>query len=84
MIVGKMSKSNPGNLGYIPAEVLIVKLDEAGIVTRYKKTFKPKSVLILKPGADLEIASGENYCEVLYNGEKWFVKDNDISIISSI
>ena len=73
-----------GDLAFIPAEVMILKIGKSGIVKRYKKTLKPKNVLILKPGADLEIASGENYCEVLYNGEKWFVKDNDISIISSI
>ena len=78
-MMSKMNKSNLGNLGHIPAEVLIVKLDEAGTVTRYKKTFKPKSVLIVDSLTD----SQYNY-EVLYNGEKWFVKDDDISIISSI
>ncbi len=77
-MMSKVNKTNLGNLGYIPAEVLIVKLDEAGIVTRYKKTFKPKSVLIVDSLTD----SQYDY-EVLYNGEKWFVKDDDISIISN-
>ena len=56
-----------GDLAFIPAEVMILKIGKSGIVKRYKKTLKPKNVLILKPGVDLEMPSGENYCEILYN-----------------
>ncbi len=70
-----------GNIGYIPSEVLIVKLNESGNVTKCEKILKPKSVLILEPPLH---SAGNSYHEILYNGEKWFVKENDISIISNI
>ena len=70
-------KWKAGDLAFIPAEVMIIKIGESGSVKRYKKTLKPKNVLILKPGSDLNMPSGGDYCEILYNGENWFVKNTD-------
>jgi hypothetical protein len=67
-----------GDLAFIPADVMMLKIGESGAVKRYKKTLKPKNVLIIKPETDVEVSSGENYCEILYNGEKWYVKKTDI------
>jgi hypothetical protein len=76
-----MNKTNTGNLGYIPSEVLIVKINESGNVTRCEKTSKPKNVLILEP---VIWGGGKSYHEILYDGEKWFVSESDISIIPHI
>lgn len=65
-----------GDLAFIPADVTIVKVGKHGTVKKSQKTIKPKNVLILKLSADIEI--GEDYYEVLYNGENWYVKDTDI------
>jgi hypothetical protein len=64
-----------GDLAFIPAEVMILKIGEAGAVRRYKKTLKPKNVLIVKSAVSHK---GDGYCEILYNGESWLVKKTDI------
>jgi|TARA_R110000824_G_scaffold71132_3_gene182348 hypothetical protein len=71
-------KWEAGDLAFIPAEVMILKVNKSGAVRKYKKTLKPKNVLILKPGVDLEMPTDEDYCEILYNGENWYVKNTDI------
>ena len=64
-----------GDLAFIPAEVMMLKIGEGGAIKRYKKTLKPKNVLIVKSAAH---QLGDGYCEILYNGESWFVKNTDI------
>ena len=67
-----------GDLAFIPADVMMLKVGEAGSIKSYKKTLKPKNVLILKPSINLDMPSGDNYCEILYNGENWYVKNTDM------
>ena len=64
-----------GDLAFIPAEVMMLKIGVTGAVKRYKKTLKPKNVLIVKSSI---YHLGDGYCEILYNGESWFVKNTDI------
>ena len=70
-----MNKANTGNLGYIPSEVLIVKINESGNVTRCEKTSKPKNVLILDTEKQRH---APGFTKVYYDGDIWFVKNTDI------
>ena len=67
-----------GDLAFIPSEVMMLKICDSGAVKRYVKTSKPKNALILNPYADIGSQYEDKYCEILYNGEKWFVKNTDI------
>ena len=67
-----------GDLAFIPSEVMMLKISVSGSVRRFIKTSKPKNALILKPHADIGSHYEDKYCEVLYNGENWYVKNTDI------
>ena len=62
---------NEGNLIYIPSDVILCKFDlKGGHISDYFKIKKPLHLLITENLKDLY--------EVLYEGERWFVKKSEV------
>jgi hypothetical protein len=63
-----------GDLAFIPSEVMMLKICDAGAVKNYLKTSKPKNALILAVHED----TAPGFTKVYYDGDVWFVKNTDI------
>lgn len=62
-----------GDLVYIPSEVLLKQFDkdkESPYLSRYHKTTKPSSAVLVREGND--------GCQVLFGGEIWTVEQRHL------
>ncbi len=66
-----MDKINTGDLAYIPSDATLVKFNKKGYMNAAITTEKPKIVLVINCDA-------EKGYEVIYNGDRWYVKKRSI------
>lgn len=69
-----MDKINTGDLAYIPSNAMLVKFSKKGYTNAaiaHCFTEKPKIVLVINCDA-------EKGYEVIYNGDRWYVKKRSI------
>jgi len=88
----KKDKISEGDLVYVPSSVRLIQTHVDGSVARYSTTDKPMGVILTKKPENIkefllkgnlpkEVQTGtswSNYCEVLYNSERWLVHHQDI------
>ena len=67
-----------GDLVYLPANVKLIQTHEDGTVSRYTLTEKPMGVIITKERWLKYSSNWTNFCEVLYNSERWLVHHKDL------
>ena len=60
-----------GDLAYLPANVKLIQTHEDGTVSKYTLTEKPMGVIIVEERWLKYSSSWANFCEVLYNSERW-------------
>lgn len=75
----KVKKDDAKGLVYLPANVRLYQFvkknldrerEHGGSVTRWHELEKPMNVLVLE--------TDREYVQVLYNSEKWYVKQKDV------
>ena len=64
-----------GDLVYIPSEVILYQLSDDATCKKYHKMIKPRTLLLTNPSPKESL---DNWCEVLYNGEQWYVSNKDV------
>ena len=66
-----------GDLVYLPANVKLIQTHKDGTVSRYTLTEKPMGVILTKHKTNVS-SYRTNFCEVLYNSERWLVHHKDL------
>tara|TARA_Y100000034_G_C6542597_1_gene234129 strand:- start:119 stop:340 length:222 start_codon:yes stop_codon:yes gene_type:complete len=67
----KMNESKEGELVFLPSDITLIKFKGEGPVGKWKRTDKPCVGLVVD-GCD------NVYTEVLYNGECWMARKQDL------
>lgn len=86
--MNKKDRIREGDLVYIPSDVRLVQIHPDGSVLKYSTTKKPMGVILTKKHEEEFLVEADrhqqqesywsNYCEVLYNSDRWLIHHRDI------
>jgi hypothetical protein len=86
--MNRKDKIREGDLVYIPSNVRLIQTHRDGSVSKYSTTEKPIGVILTKKheqefllentGKKQQETYWSNYCEVLYNSDRWLIHHRDI------
>jgi len=71
-------KFSEGDLVYLPSDIIMVQITHAPhgeVIKRTSTTDKPTNVILLK---NHDFVRNSFKCEVLFNSERWFVRQSDL------
>ena len=86
--MNKKDKIKEGDLVYVPSDVRLIQTHEDGTVSKYSVTDRPMGVILTKKHEEEFLLEGtdrkqrgtywSNYCEILYNSDRWLIHHRDV------
>ena len=64
-----------GDLVYVPSETILYQLSDDATCKKFHKMQEPQTLLLINPNPKETL---DKWCEVLYNGEQWYVSSGDV------